>query len=165
MSVDTQQSQRKRPCVFIESPYSGDIDRNVRYLMLCKLDSMVRGEMPCSSHCDMTQHPAKLDYYVSDYEDEWDIYNREQAIEISQSLRSMCEKTLFYTDLGLSRGMKEGIEFCKENDIKYEMRKIDCDNILSLKPALISYEFIDAIVSGKPYLEFIKKGTPTIPTI
>jgi hypothetical protein len=29
--------------VFVESPYSGDIDRNVRYLMLCGHDSFMRG--------------------------------------------------------------------------------------------------------------------------
>ena len=53
--------------MFIESPYSGDVDRNLRYLMICGMDAFARGEMPVSTHSSMTTHPAAKHYYVSDY--------------------------------------------------------------------------------------------------
>lgn len=150
-----------RECVFVESPYSGDIDRNIRYLKLCKYDCWARGEMPCSSHDDMTQHPVKLDFYASDYEKKWDIYTREGAINGAHSLRILCSKTVFYVDLGFSDGMKSAIEYCRKNNITVEMRKLNYDNVLSLKADLISYDFIDAIIKGKPYAEFLVE-TPLI---
>jgi len=145
-----------RTCVFVESPYSGDIDRNVRYLKLCKYDCWARNEMPCASHDDMTQHPAKVDFYVSDYEPEWDVYTRDEAINGAHALRALCAKTIFYVDLGESRGMKAGMEYCKKHNIPYEVRKLNYDNVLSLKADLISREFIDAILTGKSYEKYLK---------
>jgi hypothetical protein len=144
-----------RICTFIESPYSGKIDRNVRYLKLCKYDSYVRNEMPCSSHDDMTQHPIKSDFYVSDYEKKWDIYTREEAINASHFLRKLCNKTVFYIDLGWSSGMKSALEYCKKNNLQYEIRNLNYENVLSLN-SLITHEFIDAIVKNKPYSHFLE---------
>ena len=52
--------------VMIESPYSGDIDRNIRYLALCGFDSAIlHDECAYASHGWMTQHPRSKDFFVS----------------------------------------------------------------------------------------------------
>jgi len=156
-----EEKKEYRECVFVESPYSGDIDRNVRYLKFCKYDCWARGEMPCSSHDDMTQHPAKKDFYVSDYDEQWTIYGRDGAIEGAHSLRALCAKTVFYTDRGISTGMKAGIEYCKQHNIPYEMRTLNIDNVLSYGNKLMPRRFVEAVVNGEPYQEYFT-GTPLL---
>jgi hypothetical protein len=117
---------------------------------------MIAGhEMRCASHNDMTQHPTKTDFYVSDDDAEWNVYTRETAINGAHSLRIICDKTVFYIDLGWSSGMKSGLEFCKKNGIPFETRKLNYDNVLSLGAKLITFEFIDAIVKGQKYTKFL----------
>lgn len=140
-----------RDCVFLESPYSGDIDRNLRYLKLCEYDCWNRYEFPCSSHSNMTQHVIKKNFYVDDYNPQYKIFGREEAINGSHCLRVLCSKTIFYIDLGWSDGMKNALKYCEENKLKYEIRKIKYVNILSLGAPLIKYELIDAIVKNKDY--------------
>lgn len=41
--------------VIIESPYAGDVERNVEYARQCLLDSLRRGEYPIASHLLYTQ--------------------------------------------------------------------------------------------------------------
>lgn len=36
--------------VIIESPYHGNVERNLRYLRACLRDSLLRGEAPFASH-------------------------------------------------------------------------------------------------------------------
>jgi hypothetical protein len=91
--------------VMLETPYSGNLDRNLRYLMLCGFDAYARGEMPVATHAFMTTHPAARHYYVSNYAREWDVYSREQAIVRGQVLRRRCDLTVMYDDLGMSTGM------------------------------------------------------------
>ena len=154
-------SNPQRSLVFVESPYSGDIDRHIRYLLLCNYDCWARAEYPVNSHGNMTQHPAKSDFFVSDYEPEWDIYTREEAIEGSHVLRNVCNKTIFYEDLGWSSGMKYALEYCKTNSIPFEIRKLNIQNVLSLHAQLLSKQFIVAILTGQNYTQFLH-GTSLI---
>ena len=41
--------------VILESPYSGDINRNIQYARMCVRDSLMRGEAPIASHLLYTQ--------------------------------------------------------------------------------------------------------------
>lgn len=41
--------------VILESPYAGEIDRNIRYARACVRDSLLRGESPIASHLLYTQ--------------------------------------------------------------------------------------------------------------
>lgn len=41
--------------VILESPYAGDIERNIEYARLCMKDSLMRGESPIVSHLLYTQ--------------------------------------------------------------------------------------------------------------
>lgn len=75
--------QNEPSLVMVESPYSGDIDRNVRYLQIALADAEINhNECPYASHAYMTQHPRCKNYFVSDYDAKWDILTREQAISM-----------------------------------------------------------------------------------
>jgi hypothetical protein len=41
--------------VILESPFAGDVERNVRYARACVRDSLLRGEAPIASHLLYTQ--------------------------------------------------------------------------------------------------------------
>ena len=41
--------------VILESPFAGDIERNIKYARLCVRDSLLRGESPIASHLLYTQ--------------------------------------------------------------------------------------------------------------
>lgn len=142
--------------VMIESPYSGDIDRNIRYLGIAMCDSAVlKGECPYASHAYMTQHPRKKDFFVSDYDKKWDTLSRKEAIERSHMIRKRCDKTVFYTDMGWSRGMKFAKQYCKKNNLPYEERTVDVE-ILSDKVSFLNNDFCRAIIDGKTYDDFLK---------
>jgi hypothetical protein len=150
------------PVVFVESPYSANaktgasIDRHVRYLNLVGAEmSMVRGECPVASHASMTQHARAARYFVTDYDSKWDVLTRDQAISLAQSMRVRCDKTVFYTDLGWSRGMLAGRAFCKEHDVAYEERSLRVDELAAAVPGY-SRDFIRAILDPKKaYDEFM----------
>lgn len=82
----------------IESPYAGDIDRNVRYARACMADSLKRGEAPLASHLLYTQ-PGILDDSIAE----------ERALGIAAGLAwlKVADRHVFYTDLGWSSGMRE----------------------------------------------------------
>lgn len=41
--------------VIIESPFAGDVEKNIRYARACVRDSLLRGESPIASHLLYTQ--------------------------------------------------------------------------------------------------------------
>lgn len=160
-----QHNQPSQPsqtqCVFVESPYSGDVDRNLRYLMLCNIDAFARNEMATSSHSFMTTHPAAQQYFVSDYAPEWDIYTRDQAIHQAHVLRKRCDLTVFYVDLGWSSGMKVGKAYCDANNLPYDVRTVDMDRVLSFNSTYITRELVLAILGGKDYTTMLRCADPT----
>lgn len=148
---------RTTPTVtMVESPYSGNIDRNVRYLLICHFDcAVVHREVPYSSHSYMTQHPRAKRFFVSDDEKKWDVLTRDQAIESSHIIRKRCDRTVFYTDLGWSTGMKAAKEFCQTNGLPFEERRVDVAAIAS-KVAFLTETFCRAIIDGKAYDQFLE---------
>lgn len=82
--------------VVIESPYAGDITRNVYYARLCILDSLRRGEAPIASHLLYTQ-PGILD---DDNPEE-----RQWGIDAGLAWVGVADAQVFYLDLGASHGM------------------------------------------------------------
>jgi len=151
LSLLDQMSSELAELVFIETPYSGDIDRNVRYLMLCGFDAAARHELGVSTHGSMTQHPTCKSYFVPDGDAKWDVMTREGAIQLGQALRMAAKKTVFYEDLGWSRGMKAGMELCVKQGLSFEVRKLDIKNVLSFKAQMISQEFIEDLLAGNDY--------------
>jgi hypothetical protein len=47
--------------VVIESPYAGDVERNLRYVRACMRDCLLRGEAPYASHALYTQPDVLCD--------------------------------------------------------------------------------------------------------
>lgn len=86
--------------VVVESPYAGDVDRNVRYARACLRDCLMRGEAPLASHLLYTQ-PGVLDDNVPE--------QRAYGIAAGFVWRVHAHATVVYTDLGISRGMEYGI--------------------------------------------------------
>jgi len=103
--------------VTIESPYAGDIERNLQYLKECILDCFARDEAPFASHRMYT-----------DALDDNDPHQRQQGIIAGLTFAARCDKRVFYVDLGWSGGMKAALEWYKENGLSYEVRSIHIDN-------------------------------------
>lgn len=111
--------------VIIESPYAGDVERNVAYARRCLRDSLLRGEAPIASHLLYTQ-PGVLD--------DNDPEERETGIlaglawygDTSQppSYGRPAEACIVYADLGITDGMMIGIERASKQGIQIEFRKI-----------------------------------------
>lgn len=101
--------------VIIESPYAGDVDRNVRYARRAVRDSVLRGEAPIASHLLFTQ-PGILNDDVPE----------ERALGIEAGLAWGCYAsiTAVYVDHGISRGMQFGIERSKAEGRPVEIRYI-----------------------------------------
>ena len=133
--------------IMIESPYSGDIDRNIRYLDLTIADASINyNECPYASHGQLTRHPRCKSYFVSDYDSKWDILTRDEAICLSHSFRTIVDKTVFYIDRGWSTGMKSAKQFCIDNNLKYEERTINVVQLARRIPYLTT-DFMRAVIS------------------
>ena len=87
--------------VVIESPYAGDIDRNLRYLRAAMRDCALRGESPYASHALLTQPGVLRDD---------DPRERELGIALGFEWRAAADLTVAYLDLGWSQGMLAGVE-------------------------------------------------------
>jgi hypothetical protein len=81
--------------VVIESPYAGDVPRNLAYLDAAIRDCIARGESPYASHKMLT---TALD--------DNDPEQRAIGIRAGLAWRERADQRVFYTDLGMSAGMQ-----------------------------------------------------------
>ena len=101
--------------VILESPYAGDIERNVEYARKCVRHSLSLGESPIASHLLYTQEGILND----DIEEE-----RMWGINAGLAWKSVAEKHVFYIDYCISRGMEYAMKYASDNLITIEERKI-----------------------------------------
>lgn len=101
--------------VILESPYAGDIERNIKYARLCVKDSLNRGEAPIASHLLYTQEGI-LDDTIE--------HERMQGIVAGLQWKEVCDLQVFYVDYGFSKGMLFAMDFAKNNNIPFEKRTI-----------------------------------------
>ena len=101
--------------VIIESPYAGNIEENVRYARACMRDCLMRGEAPLASHLLYTQEGVL---------DDKDPIERSLGIAAGFDWNAKAELVVVYQDLGVSKGMQQGIEFAESRGIPVEYRKI-----------------------------------------
>ncbi len=101
--------------VLVESPYAGDVARNLKYLRAAMRDCFKRGEAPFASHALYTQEGV-LDDDIPD--------ERQHGIRAGLLWGQAAEKTVVYTDLGFSRGMEYGIANAIEADRPIEYRTL-----------------------------------------
>lgn len=87
--------------VVIESPYAGDVDRNVRYARACLRDSLRRGEAPIASHLLYTQAGVLDDLVAAD---------RALGIEAGLAWAAHAELVAVYVNFGISKGMAAALE-------------------------------------------------------
>lgn len=101
--------------VILESPYAGDIERNIKYARECLKDSLKRGEAPIASHLLYTQKDV-LDDNIPE--------ERQLGINAGLAWKKVADLHVFYVDFGMSEGMKYAIEYAKEQNIDVEYRTI-----------------------------------------
>jgi len=101
--------------VIVESPFAGDVERNIAYARLCLRDCLLKGEAPIASHLLYTQ-PNVLDDKVPD----------ERNLRISAGLAWGCvaEMTAVYTDYGMSNGMRLGTQRAESEERPVEYRQL-----------------------------------------
>ncbi len=90
--------------VVIESPYAGEVEKNVAYAKACVLDCLKRGEAPYASHLFFTQ--AGL---LDDLKPE----ERKLGIDAGLAWGDAAAVRAVYIDRGMSTGMKLGIARAK----------------------------------------------------
>lgn len=105
--------------VLLESPYAGktpeETQRNVEYARAAMADCFKRGEAPYASHLLYTQ-PGVLDDNIPE--------ERSLGIEAGLLWGAKAEKTVVYSDLGVSKGMALGIGRAAKEGRPCETRKL-----------------------------------------
>jgi len=101
--------------VILESPYAGDVAANEAYARRALRDCLLRGEAPIASHLLYTQ-PGVLDDTVAD--------ERALGIEAGLVWGKLAELTVVYADLGMSRGMSQGVQRALDESRPIEVRLI-----------------------------------------
>lgn len=100
--------------VVIESPYSGQVQRNEEYARAAMVDCLSRGEAPIASHLLGPQvlndlNPAQ----------------REIGISAGHAWIPVTDALVVYEDYGISSGMAQGIAFAAQQEgVEIEYRKI-----------------------------------------
>ena len=97
--------------VILESPFAAPTaekaQENIDYARACLKDSLLRGEAPMASHLLYTQ-PGVLDDTVA--------ADRRLGIEAGLSWGTLAERTVVYTDLGITEGMRAGIQRARDQN-------------------------------------------------
>lgn len=101
--------------VEIESPFAGDVRRNVKYARRAMADSLKRGEAPIASHLLYTQ-PGILD--------DTNPGERKQGMDAGKAWSLYAEKVVLYADYGVSGGMAWGKKQAEMRGIPVEVRYI-----------------------------------------
>ena len=99
--------------VLVESPFAGNLERNIAYARKACLDCLQRGEAPYASHLFF---PQMLD----------DLKENERALGIQAGLAwgGAAAKTVVYQDFGITPGMQVGIETAIKLGRPVEYRRI-----------------------------------------
>jgi hypothetical protein len=102
--------------VIIESPYAGDVDRNVAYARVCMKDALERGDAPIASHLLYTQ-PGVLDDNDPD--------QRTHGIDAGLEWAGIADLVAVYMDLGMSPGMEAALERYARDGVSLEFRRVE----------------------------------------
>lgn len=114
--------------VIVESPYSGDIERNTYYALAACSDCIRRNETPFASHLF---YPQFLD---EDDEGEracgincgleWGRAAHRAAHTFGESIPLFTFLVVFYVDYGWSKGMEQALEFYTELGAECHIRRL-----------------------------------------
>lgn len=101
--------------VILESPFAGEVEKNIAYARECVKHSLLLGEAPIASHLLYTQ-PGILNDDIPE--------ERDLGINAGLIWKNVADAHVFYVDLGISKGMQFAIDYATENDVKIEYRTI-----------------------------------------
>ncbi len=105
--------------VVLESPHRAktqeELERKIQYAMKCMKDCFKRGEYPFVSH---------LLYAQQGILDDNDEDERKAGIEAGLAWASYADATVVYTDLGITEGMRIGIERAEKEKRLIEYRRL-----------------------------------------
>jgi len=108
--------------VVLESPYKGneaEMKINEIYGEFCMHDIIVNyNESPYASHLLYTRPNVLRDWVEGE---------RKKGIRAGFYWRDVAEKSVFYCDLGMTKGMEWGTKDCKEKQKRYEIRQLPDD--------------------------------------
>ncbi len=99
----------------IESPFAGDVTRNLRYLRAAMKDAIHKGEAPYASHGLYTQEGV-LDDTIPE--------ERKLGMEAGFAWGEAAQKVVAYTDLGLTPGMERGLAIAEDRGLIVETRQL-----------------------------------------
>ena len=99
--------------IVLESPFSGDRERNVAYAKAALRDSLARGEAPFASHL---LYPRVLD----------DDIDAERVLWGTAGHRwiPVADFVAVYADRGISTGMQRGISVARHHNVPVELRRL-----------------------------------------
>lgn len=140
--------------VILESPYAGatpeEIATNVRFARACVRDCLLRGEAPIASHLLYTQEGILRDEVPEE---------RELGIQAGLAWGREAKRTVVYTDRGISRGMRYGIERAEREGRPVEYRQLDLAKDMQTDSAKAANKLLEsALASAKP-----ESSTPARP--
>ncbi len=101
--------------VIIESPFAGDINKNIAFARACVRDSLSRGEAPIASHLLYTQDGILRDDVP---------YERQWGIDAGLAWKAVAAASVVYTDLGITKGMEYGIAAAESAGVPVEYREL-----------------------------------------
>ena len=99
--------------VIVESPYAGNVERNLAYLEACLLDCLKRGESPYASHKMLTTCL-----------DDNDPEQRKLGIEAGLAWCRKADDRIFYVDRGWSFGMKAAHDLYIREKLSFKVRSL-----------------------------------------
>ena len=122
--------------VILESPYAGDVEKNVEYARRCVRDSLMRGEAPIASHLLYTQEGI-LDDDVPE--------ERKKGIAAGLAWRKVAAASVVYTDLGITEGMEFGISKADSDGLEVEYRTINTEILAPTEPKKLTKSDVDGL--------------------
>jgi hypothetical protein len=101
--------------VMVESPYAGDIEINLQYARACMADCLKFDEAPFASHLLYTQEGILNDNVPSE---------RSLGIRCNLAWQEAADYIVFYTDLGISDGMRDALICAIKTDKQVIFRRL-----------------------------------------
>ena len=102
------------PVAIVESPFSGDMERNRQYAIRACVDCLKRGEVPYASHLFFPQ-------FLNELAPE----QRELGLTAGYAMWNVATKIVLYCDLGKSGGMLRAAERATLRRFPIEERFLD----------------------------------------
>jgi hypothetical protein len=107
--------------VILESPYAGEVVRNVDYARRCIRDCLERGESPIASHLLFTQ-PGILKDCVPE--------ERKLGIAAGLAWIPVADAMVLYCDNGISPGMHDAMVTAQKAGLPVELRCIEVVEVM-----------------------------------